>query len=44
MDNKTHTKRTTTMVKHLNMPDGELRLGTVDDASTFVTQETSAKI
>ena len=36
-------KRTTTMVKHLNIPVGELRLGADDDASTLATQETPAK-
>ena len=45
MDNKTPTvpKRTTNMVKHLNIPVGELRLGADDDTSTLATQETSAK-
>ena len=44
MDEKTPTmhKRTTNMVKHLNIPVGELRLGADDDASTLATQETSA--
>ena len=36
-------KCTTNMVKHLNIPVGELRLGADDDASTLATQETSAK-
>ena len=36
-------KHTTTMVKHLNIPVGELRLGADDDASTLATQETPAK-
>ena len=43
MDDKMPTKRTTNMVKHLNIPIGELRLGADDDASTLATQETSAK-
>ena len=45
MDNETPTmpKCTTNMVKHLNIPVGELRLGADDDASTLATQETSAK-
>ena len=43
MDNKTHTKHTTNMGKHLNIPVGELRLGADDDASTLATQETSVK-
>ena len=36
-------KHTATMVKHLNIPVGELRLGADDDASTLATQETTAK-
>ena len=45
MDDKMPTmpKRTTNMVKHLNIPVGELRLGADDDVSTLATQETSAK-
>ena len=45
MDDKTPTlpKHTTNMVKHLNVPVGELRLGADDNASTLATQETSAK-
>ena len=45
MDDETPTmpKRTTNMVKHLNIPVGELRLGADNDASTLVSQETSAK-
>ena len=45
MDDKTPTmpKHTTNMVKHLNIPVGELRLGADDDSSTLATQETSAK-
>ena len=45
MDDKTPTmpKHTTNMVKHLNIPVGELRLGADDDVSTLATQETSAK-
>ena len=45
MDNKTPTlpKYTTNMVKHLNIPVGELRLGADDDALTLTTQETPAK-
>ena len=45
MDNKMPTmpKHTTNMVKHLNIPVGELRLGADDDASTLATQETPAK-
>ena len=45
MDDKTPTvpKHTTNMVKHLNIPVGELRLGADNDASTLATQETSAK-
>ena len=35
--------RTTTMVKHLNKPVGELRLGADDDTSTLATQENPAK-
>ena len=34
---------TTNMVKHLNIPVGELRLGADDDASTLTTQETPVK-
>ena len=36
-------KHTTTMVKHLNIPVSELRLGADNDASTLATQETRAK-
>ena len=43
MDNKTHTKHTTNMGKHLNIPVSELRLGRDDDTLTLTTQETSAK-
>ena len=43
MDDKTHTKHTTNMGKHLNIPVGALRLGADDEASTLATQETSAK-
>ena len=45
IDDKTPTvpKRTTTMVKHLNIPVSELRLGADNDASTLATQETPAK-
>ena len=43
MDDKTHTKHTTNMEKHLNILVGSLRLGADDDASTLATQETSAK-
>ena len=45
MDDKTLTvpKRTTNMVKHLNIPVSELRLGADDDASMLTTQETLAK-
>ena len=43
MDNKMHTKRTTNMGKHINIPVGELRLGAHDDVSMLATQETSAK-
>ena len=45
MDDKTPTMPTctTTMVKHLNKPVGELRLGADDDASTLATQENPAK-
>ena len=45
MDVKTPTvpKHTTNMVKHLNIPVGELRLGADDDVSMLATQETSAK-
>ena len=39
----TMPKHTTNMVKHLNIPVNELRLGADDDASTLATQETSAK-
>ena len=45
MDDKTPTmpKCTTNMVKHLNIPVGELRLGADDDASMLATHETSVK-
>ena len=45
MDNETPTmpKHTTNMVKHLNIPVGELRLGADDDTLTLATQDTSAK-
>ena len=43
MDDKTHTKHTTNMGRHLNIPVHELRLGADDDASTLATQETLAK-
>ena len=45
MDDKTPTMptHTTNMVKHLNKPVGELRLGADDDVSTLATQETSVK-
>ena len=45
MDDKMPTMPncTTNMVKHLNIPVGELRLGADDDASMLATQETSAK-
>ena len=45
MDNKMPTvpKRTTNMVKHLNIPVGELRLGADDAALTLATQETPAR-
>ena len=45
MDDKTSTMsmRTTTMVKHLNKPVSELRLGADDDASTLATQENPGK-
>ena len=45
MDDETPTmpKHTTNMVKHLNIPVGELRLGADDDVSMLATQETSAK-
>ena len=45
MDDKTPTvhKHTTNMVKHLNIPVGELRLGADNGVSTLGTQETSAK-
>ena len=43
MDDKTHTKHTTNMGRHLNIPVSELRLGADDNASTLATQETSAK-
>ena len=45
MDNKTPTvpMGTTNMVKHLNIPVGELRLGADDNALTLATQETPAK-
>ena len=39
----TMPKRTTNMVKHINIPVSELRLGADDDASTLTTRETSAK-
>ena len=43
MDNKMHTKHTTNMGKHFNIPVGALRLGADNNASTLATQETSAK-
>ena len=43
MDDKTHTKHTTNMGRHLNIPVGELRLGANNDTSMLATQETSAK-
>ena len=45
MDEKTPTMptHTTTMLKQLNKPVGELRLGADDDASTLATQENPAK-
>ena len=45
MEDKTPTMptHTTTMVRHLNKPVGELRLGADDDSSTLVTQENPAK-
>ena len=45
MDDKTPTMptHTTTMLKQLNEPIGELRLGADDDASTLATQENPAK-
>ena len=45
MDDKTPTMptRTTTMLKQLNKPVGELRLGADDDASTLATQGNPAK-
>ena len=45
MDDKTPTMPTctTNMVRHLNKPVGELRLGADDDTSTLATQETSVK-
>ena len=44
MDDKTPTMptRTTTMLKQLNKPVRELRLGADDDASTLATQENPA--
>ena len=43
IDDKMHTKHTTNMGKHLNIPVSELRLGADNDASRLATQETSAK-
>ena len=45
MDDKTPTMptHTTTMLKQLNKPFGELRLGADDDVSTLATQENPAK-
>ena len=45
MDEKTPTMptHTTTILKQLNKPVGELRLGADDDASTLATQENPAK-
>ena len=45
MDEKTPTMptRTTTMLKQLNKPVSELRLGADDDASTLATQENPVK-
>ena len=43
MDDKTHTKRTTNMGRHLNILVSELRLGADDDTSMLATQKTSAK-
>ena len=46
MDNEMPTmpKHTTNMVKHINIPVGELRLGADHDTSMLATQETSEKI
>ena len=43
MDDEMHTKHTPNMRNRLNIPVNELKLGADDDASTLVTQETSAK-
>ena len=43
MDDKMHTKHTTNMGRHLNIPVSELRLGADDDPLTLATQETSAR-
>ena len=45
MDDETPTmpKRTANMVKHLNIPVSELRLGADDNMSTLATKETSVK-
>ena len=43
INDKTHTRRTTNMGKHLNIPVGELRLGADNDTSTLASQETSAR-
>ena len=43
MDDKTHTKRTTNMGRHSNIPVGKLRLGADVDVSMLATQETLAK-
>ena len=45
MDNKMPMvpMHTTNIVKHLNIPVGELRLGADDDALTLATKETPAK-
>ena len=42
-DNKMHTKHTTNMGTHLNIPVDDLQLGVDDDASTLATQETLVK-
>ena len=43
MDDKMHTKCTTNMGTHLNIPVDDLQLGADNDASMLATQETLAK-
>ena len=43
MDDKTHTKHTTTPGTQLNIPVDDLQLGADDDTSMLAIQKTSAK-